>query len=339
MHHLDRSLQVDTISAGKLRRYHHLKWWQQIIHVRSIVFPNVRDIFFAGTGFVQSMTKLIIWRPDVIFTKGGFVCLPVGLAASILKIPLVVHDSDAHPGLTNRILSRWASAIATGAPLENYTYPAAITRYVGIPISDDFIRLSPEDRTEAKRALGLDSARPLVVITGGGLGARRINDAVAAVLSELVEHMSVVLISGSGQYDELRALTPQADSRFQLHAFISEGMPQMLGAADVVVSRAGATTLLELAAIGAPTILIPNGQLTGGHQLKNADAYARSGAVKVLDEHTVDTDPHVLARAIIDLLRDESTRKDMAKKFHAFAKPNAARDVAEMVRETAAKQR
>jgi UDP-N-acetylglucosamine--N-acetylmuramyl-(pentapeptide) pyrophosphoryl-undecaprenol N-acetylglucosamine transferase len=116
-------------------------------------------------------------------------------------------------------------------------------------------------------------------------------------------------------------------------------MPQMLGAADVVVSRAGATTLLELAAIGAPTILIPNGQLTGGHQLKNADAYARNGAVRVLDEHDVDTDPHVLARAIIDLLDDESARQEMAKKFHAFAKPNAARDVAEMVRDTAAKQR
>lgn len=338
MHHLDRSLQVDTILAGKLRRYHHLKWWQQVIHVRSIVFPNVRDMFFAGAGFTQSLVKLILWRPDVIFTKGGFVCLPVGLAASILKIPLVVHDSDAHPGLTNRILSRWASAIATGAPLENYTYPAAMTRYVGIPIGDDFVQLSPSARKEAKQALGLDPARPLVVITGGGLGARRINDAVASELSKLIEDMSVVLISGSGQYDELRALTPQADPRFQLHAFVSQGMPQMLGAADVVVSRAGATTLLELAAVGVPTILIPNGQLTGGHQLKNAEAYARNGAVRVLDEHQVDADPQVLARAITDLLADTAAREMMAKKFHAFAKPNAARDVAEMVRLAAVKQ-
>lgn len=339
MHHLDRSLRVDTISAGKLRRYHHLKWWQQVIHVRSIVFPNVRDMFFAGVGFVQSFVKLLMWRPDVIFTKGGFVCLPVGLAASILKIPLVVHDSDAHPGLTNRILSRWASAIATGAPLENYTYPAAITRYVGIPISDDFVKLTVKERTEAKQALGLDPARPLVVITGGGLGAQRINDAVSTVLGELVESMSVVLISGSGQYDELRAITPQNDPRYQLHAFISQGMPQMLGAADVVVSRAGATTLLELAAVGAPTILIPNGQLTGGHQLKNAEAYARNGAVRVLDEYTVDADPQVLAGAIRDLLSDTTTRQAMAKKFHAFAKPNAARDVAEMVCAVAVKQR
>ena len=89
-------------------------------------------MFFVGCGFVQSLVKLLIWRPDVVFTKGGFVCLPVGLSAKILGIPLVIHDSDAHPGLTNRILAKWAKSIGTGAPLKHYPYPAAITRYVGI---------------------------------------------------------------------------------------------------------------------------------------------------------------------------------------------------------------
>ena len=331
MHHLDRSLRVDTIAAGKLRRYHHLKWWQQVIHVRSIVFPNVRDMVYAGVGLVQSLYKLTVWRPDVIFTKGGFVCLPVGFAAHLLKIPLVIHDSDAHPGLTNRILARWATAIATGAPLENYTYPTKISRYVGIPIADEFVRLTPARQKAVKAALGLDATRPLVVVTGGGLGARRVNDAVVAVLDELLETMSVVLISGSGQYDELRSLTPLTNPHFQLHAFISQGMADVLGAADIVVSRAGATTLLELAAVAVPTILIPNGQLTGGHQLKNAEAYARSGAVRVLDEHVVDADPTQLAAAIHDLLADTAGRRAMADAFHAFARPDAAADVAEMV--------
>lgn len=336
MHHFDRSLRVDTIAAGKLRRYHHLKWWQQIIHVRSIVFPNVRDMVYAGVGLLQSLYKLIIWRPDVIFTKGGFVCLPVGFAAHLLKIPLVIHDSDAHPGLTNRILARWATAIATGAPLENYPYPSSISRYVGIPISDEFVRLTKTQQQAVKAQLGLEPTRPLVVVTGGGLGARRINDAVVSVLDELLETVSVVLISGSGQYDELRSLTPLSNPHFQLHAFISQGMADVLGAADIVVSRAGATTLLELAAVAAPTILIPNGQLTGGHQLKNADAYARSGAVRVLDEHAVDADPEQLAVAIRDLLADTAARKAMADAFHGFARPHAAADVAEMVM-TAAK--
>lgn len=331
MHHFDRSLRVDTIAAGKLRRYHHLKWWQQVIHVRSIVFPNVRDMVYAGVGLVQSLYKLIIWRPDVIFTKGGFVCLPVGFAAHLLKIPLVIHDSDAHPGLTNRILARWANAIATGAPLENYTYPAAISRYVGIPIGEEFVRLTAAEQRKVKEALGVPLDRPLVVVTGGGLGARRINDAVVAALDDLLQSVSVVLISGSGQYDELRSLTPLQNPNFQLHAFVSQGMADMLGAADVVVSRAGATTLLELAAVAAPTILIPNGQLTGGHQLKNAEAYARNGAVHVLDEHVVDADPQQLVAAIQHVLKDTAGRKAMADAFHAFARPHAAADVAEMV--------
>lgn len=339
MHHFDRSLRVDTIAAGKLRRYHHLKWWQQVIHVRSIVFPNVRDMFYVGIGFVQSFVKLVLWRPDVIFTKGGFVCLPVGLAASILKIPLVVHDSDAHPGLTNRILSRWASAIATGAPLENYPYPSAISRYVGIPISDEFVQLSVSQHRLVKEELGFEAQRPLVVVTGGGLGARRINDAVVAVLDQLLGTMSVVLISGSGQYDELRTKTPQNNPHFQLHPFISQGMAKFLGAADVVVSRAGATTLLELAAVAAPTILIPNGQLTGGHQLKNADAYARSGAVLVLDEYAVDDNPQLLLDTVTHLVGDATTRRTLSEKFHGFAKPYAASDVATMILETAAAHR
>ena len=130
MHHFDDTIPVQPIFSGKLRRYHTLPLWRQLLRPVTIVFPNLRDIFFVVCGFVQSFFKLLVWRPDVVFTKGGYVCLPVGLAAKILRIPLVIHDSDAHPGLTNRVLSRWATAIATGAPLEYYPYPKKISRYV-----------------------------------------------------------------------------------------------------------------------------------------------------------------------------------------------------------------
>lgn len=331
VHHYDPKLRVDTILAGKLRRYHHMTIWQQMAHPFSILMPNLRDMLFVVGGFIQSFIKLMVWRPDVVFTKGGFVCLPVGLAARLLHIPLVIHDSDAHPGLTNRILARWAQAIATGAPLENYTYNARISRYVGIPISDEFRPLSDAERKLAKEELGVDPARPLVVITGGGLGAKRINDATALILQRLLDTASVVLISGASQYDELRAITPEADDRFQLHAFVSKGMAQMLSAADVVVARAGATTILELAAAATPTILIPNGQLTGGHQLKNAAAYAKNGAVAVLDEKNLEADPHVLLHELTALLGDGGRRQAMARAFHEFARPHAAEDMADMI--------
>jgi UDP-N-acetylglucosamine--N-acetylmuramyl-(pentapeptide) pyrophosphoryl-undecaprenol N-acetylglucosamine transferase len=338
VHHYDPSLRVDTILAGKLRRYNNMTIWQQMVHPRTILLPNLRDLLFVAGGFVQSLAKLMSWRPDVVFTKGGFVCLPVGLAARILGIPLVIHDSDAHPGLTNRILARWASAIATGAPLENYAYNPAISRYVGIPISSEFKRLSDTERQAAKVALGVDPQKPLIVVTGGGLGAKRINDAVALILDDLLARASVILISGASQYDELRALTPEADDRFQLHAFVSKEMAQMLSAADIVVARAGATTILELAAAATPTVLIPNGYLTGGHQLKNAEAYAKSGAVAVLDEHAIDADPKVLLTELTALLADAGRRQVMADTFHEFARPDAASDMADMIL-TAAKKR
>lgn len=331
MHHFDTTIPVHTIVSGKLRRYNNLPIWRQLLRPVSIVLPNIRDMFFVGCGLIQSIIKLIVWRPDVVFTKGGYVCLPVGLAAKMLRIPLVIHDSDAHPGLTNRILAKWADAIGTGAPLKHYSYPASISRYVGIPIAAEFSPLTAPEQKAAKIQLGFDPNRPLVVVTGGGLGAQRINDAVSLTLRNLLEFTSVALVSGTGQYDHLRALTPQDDDRYQLHAFVSNGMATMLGAADVVVARAGATTILELAALAKPTVLIPNGYLTGGHQLKNAAAYAEDGAVKIIDEHAVDQDPTILVGALRELLDNPTERQRMSQVFYAYAKPNAAVDMADMI--------
>jgi UDP-N-acetylglucosamine--N-acetylmuramyl-(pentapeptide) pyrophosphoryl-undecaprenol N-acetylglucosamine transferase len=331
MQSADPSLRIDTVFSGKLRRYNNLPMWRQLLRPVTIVGPNIRDAFLVGCGFIQSFFKLLLWRPDVVFTKGGFVCLPVGFAAKLLKIPLVIHDSDAHPGLTNRVLARWATRIATGAPLKFYPYPKEISQYVGIPIKQEFAPLSADAQREIKTRLGFDLKYPLVAVTGGGLGARRINDAVAKRLDDLLNLTQVVLISGNDQYDELRAITPEADPRFQLHAFISDGMAEMLGAADVVVTRAGATTILELAALAKPTILVPNGFLTGGHQLKNAAAYAENGAVEVIDDRELEANPQLLVDTLTSLLTNPAKLKQMSKTFHAFAKPHAASEMAEMI--------
>ena len=330
MGNFDKTIPVQTILSGKLRRYHHLSVWQHLTWP-SLIIANIKDGFFVGLGLIQSVFKLVIWRPNVIFTKGGYVCLPVGVAARLLGIPIVLHDSDAYPGLTNRILSRWATAIATGAPLKYYHYSPEITRYVGIPISDEFHVFSEKERIDARHAWGINPDRPLVVVTGGGLGARRINDAVALTLKDLLELASVVLISGVGQYDELRSITPINDDNFQLHSFVSKDMAKLLGAADVVVARAGATTILELAALSKPTILIPNAKLTGGHQLKNAAVYNDVGAAVVVNDNQMVESPQILVDTIKDLLLNHKESEKMAHKFASFARPNAARDVAEMI--------
>lgn len=331
MGHFDGNIQVDTIVSGKLRRYHSLSLLQQLRRLRTIVFPNLRDMVFVVVGFIQSFVKLLIWRPDVVFTKGGFVCLPIGYAAKLLRIPLVIHDSDAHPGLTNRILAKWATAIGTGAPLKFYPYPTSISHYVGVPVVADFSPYSSEKRRAVKEQLGFVSTRPLTVVTGGGLGAQRLNEAVATTLRQLLTHTNVILISGEGQYDEMRTLTPQDDDRYQLHAFVSKGMADMLGAADIVVARAGATTILELAALAKPTILVPNGFLTGGHQLKNAAVYAEKHAVSIIDEQELEKTPTLLLDEVCNILADKDRQDAMASAFHEFAKPHAARDMANLV--------
>jgi UDP-N-acetylglucosamine--N-acetylmuramyl-(pentapeptide) pyrophosphoryl-undecaprenol N-acetylglucosamine transferase len=296
----------------------------------SLMWANLKDTFKVAGGLIQSLYKLVLWRPDVIFTKGGYVCLPVGMAAHLLRIPLVIHDSDAHPGLTNRVLSKWATYIGTGAPLEYYNYPRTRAKYVGIPVNEAFHPYTAAEQTAAKKEWGIDTKKPLVVVTGGGLGARRLNNTVVEVLPQLREFAAVVLVAGAAQYDELRAIVPPDGPDFQLYAFINN-IHSLLGAADIVVTRAGATTILELAALAKPTILVPNAALTGGHQLKNAAVYEEAQVAIVLDEDAMVAQPELLVKAIKSYLNDPKTTAIMAKRFGTFAKPHAAEDMADLI--------
>lgn len=333
----DPKIPVQTVLAGKFRRYNHLTKLQHLM-IPSVVFPNIRDAFYVAGGVLQSIIRLVVWRPDVVFAKGGYVCLPVGWAAKMLRIPLVIHDSDAHPGLTNRLLAPAATRIATGVPLEHYNYPASKSAYVGIPISSAYKKITPDKRKQLKQALGLDARRPLVVFVGGGLGAKQINDAVALHLDSLMKFTNVYLLSGSAQYDELRSITPIDDERFILKDFVSTGMPDILGAADVVVSRAGATFLLELAALAQPTILVPSKRLLW--QVKHAKLFADQHAALLLDEDKFqDPSDMTLIKAVKLVLADEKLRNKLSANLHKMARPYAASDVASMIIRASGKRR
>lgn len=324
------NVKISTLVSGKMRRYHHLSVLQHLLWPKLIML-NTRDSFLVLVGFVQSFVKLVLWRPDVIFAKGGYVCLPVGIAAKLLGVPIVLHDSDAHPGLTNQMLSKWAKKIATGAPLEYYDYPVDRAAYIGIPISPEFHKFNTQEKTDARREWGIELSQPLLVITGGGLGATRINEAVVEALDSLNKVVSVVLISGNDQYDELRSLVPANNDRFQLHAFVSSGMAKLLGAADVVLARAGATTILELAALEMPTILVPNPKLTGGHQLKNAAVYKDAEAAIILDEDEMVGNPNAIVDTVKLILDNLVATNEMSSSFAKFSRPDAARQMAEMI--------
>mgnify|MGYP001687481948 FL=1 len=325
-----KKVKISSIHSGKFRRYHHLNLFQHLM-IPSIVFGNLVDIFKNIFGVFKAFYKLILWRPDVMFCKGGFVCVPAGLAAWVLRIPIVIHDSDAHPGLANRILSRFAQRIATGAPLEFYNYPKEISQYVGIPILENFKKYSAEERKQFKKDIGVKPDKPLVVVTGGGLGAARLNNAIVSQIVELSSFAQIILISGAGQFEELKNKTIKSPSNFQLYGFISQDMWKYLAAADLVVARAGATSNLELAALAKPTILVPNGRLTGGHQLKNAQVYKKSNAVEIVSDDEIEHSPDILSSKIKEILSDRLRMERLSQEFSKFAKPHAASDMADII--------
>lgn len=328
-------VKVKRLTAGKFRRYHRVSWWRQVLDIPTVL-RNVRDLFFTAYGVLQSLWLLWRFKPDVVFTKGGFVCVPLGFAAHLLKIPLVIHDSDAHPGLANRILARWATSIATGSPLENYAYPKGRSHYVGIPVSSLFRPVTAKEQQKLKGLCGLhDTTKLLIVVTGGGLGARNINRAIVAIAPQLLDKAAILHITGDSTYNETIERAPEHVD-YIAKPFIATGLAPVFGAADVVVSRAGATTVQELAAMAKAVVLVPNPLLTGGHQLKNAAVYEKARAAAIIDEDRLVVNPMLLQKALETLIKDAKKRAELGKRLHQFAKPEAAVDTAALIVEAVA---
>lgn len=318
---------VSTIAAGKFRRYAHLTHIQHMTNMQ-IVSRNVIDTFKITTGFFQSLILLLKVRPDVVFAKGGYVCLPLGLAARLLRYPLVIHDSDTRPGLTNRVLAQHATAIATGSPLENYPYDRQKTHYIGVPIGRDFTPVSEQDQRRYKKLLGVNPELPLVVATGGGLGARSINMALAKAARSLsARGIAVYHVTGKRHYDEVAPLV-NGISQYVAVPFVYDNMHKVLGAADVVISRASATFLQELAGLGKAVIAVPAKQL--GDQLKNAEVYKAADAAVVMSDDEIGASTN-LEDIVVGLMSSVELRKTMGDKLHKFARPDAAHDLAMLI--------
>lgn len=327
------AVKVRTIPSGKLRRYAHFSWWQYIRHF-SIVLQNIADIAKTAAGFVVSIGVLLRFRPDVVFAKGGYVCLPMGLAARMLRIPLVIHDSDVLPGLTNKVLSRFATSIGTGMPLENYPYNPAISQYVGVPISTDIQPVTSDMQRAFRQELDLPIDKKIVLVVGGGLGSVTINTAViaAAKAIQTTEDILFYNITGTANIDTARQQSERL-ATYHAEPFVYQNMYKLLGAADIVVTRASATTLQELAGLRQAVIAVPAKQL--GDQQKNAEMFAKYDAVMVLQDDQLTAD---LLPAVRMLLDDKQRRDQLAANLHAFARPQAAKDMAQLVRK-AARQR
>ena len=293
------------ITAEKLRRY-----WD----IRTLKLP-----WAILTGTWQALRILEQARPVSVLCKGGYVGVPVAIAAWILRIPIVLHETDAIMGLANRMIAPFASRIAVSFPRHNLTRTRQTKGklvYTGHPLSPSFF-------TRYERT----TERPHLVITGGSQGAGPINTLIAAIAPALVERYEVTHLTGKQDYGRMKAAI--SDRHYHPIAYTNE-MAGMLGQADLVVSRAGGT-LFELAALGKPTILIPIPGAANNHQRVNADILAGNNAAVVLDEATLT--PSGLLNTITSLMQDSALRAQLGRSIRQFARSDAAAQVARLTLE------
>ena len=325
---------VHAVWAGKLRRYAD-EDWRQWLNVRTQSL-NVRDAGRLARGVGQSYRLLRQLKPDVVFTRGGFVSVPVAIGAYLNHIPYITHDSDSVPSLANRLIAPQAALHAVALPAEAYPYPRGKTIVVGVPVSTEYRLVTPELMRQYRHELGLDY-KHVVFLTGGGNGSRILNEALvqnARYLLATHPDLAIVHVTGRGLEAETTAAYDALDlggarERVQTHGFIN-GLAKYTGAADVVMTRAGATTLAELAIQGKACIIVPAPQLTGGHQPKNARAFERKKAVVNMSEEQIEQ-PERLGRTISELLDNDERRQLLARNFAKYAHPHAAAELAAII--------
>lgn len=271
-----------------------------------------------AAGTLQSYFLLKRLKPDALLLKGGFVCVPVALSARAHRIPYITHDSDALPGLSNRIAARWAKYHATGMPARYYPYPAASVKVVGVPTDEHFREYSLAEINLLKEKYGFKPNNRVLLITGGSNGARRLNTAILEILPSLMAKQADLRILhqiGEGNEDQLIDFPKEFKDKIFFFSFSPE-IFHMSAVADLIVARAGASAIADYAAQSKACIIVPNPYLTGGHQLKNAQVYSQAGAAVIVQEENM---AGKLYEAIDNLLQNSQRRAELSKNLHALA--------------------
>lgn len=255
------------ISSGKLRRYFDWK--------------NFSDPFRVIHGYGQARSLIKKIKPAIIFSKGGFVSVPVVLAAKSLHVPAIIHESDMTPGLANRIAMRGAVKICCNFPETLKYLPEGKGVLTGSPIRQQLLH---GDRQKALEFTGLPGEKPILLIIGGSLGSVFINNAVRGALDELLERFEIIHLCGKGNLDH----SLDGKKGYVQYEYISKELPDLFAAADLVISRAGANAICELLALHKPNILIPlSRNASRGDQILNANSFKKQGFSYVIEEEQV----------------------------------------------------
>jgi len=316
----EMNFHYKILITGKLRRY--------------FSFRNFIDFFKAVFGIIHALWEMWKIMPDAIFSKGGYGSIGVVIAGWLYRIPIIIHDSDSIPGLTNKILSRFATFVAVAWSEAAPYFPAGKTYYTGESIRDVFFQ-TPR-LGEERAALHLTSQKPVTLILGGSQGAQKINDIILDILPEFLSNTELIHQTGDALYEEVVheakiVLEGQSGNlliSYHPVSFLIE--PEYAAAfhsADLIISRAGAGTIFEIAASGKASILIPLTGSANEHQKSNASIFAAGGRAEVVEESNLT--PRLLLSVIGSILNNPGKKKSIEEKARQFATPDAAKLIAQ----------
>lgn len=313
----EEGIKFEPVMSGKMRRYFSLQ--------------NPIDLLKLFFGIFQAQWKLLFFMPDVIFSKGGYGSLPIVLAGWIFRIPIIIHESDTIPGLINKISARFATRIVIAFPSAAKYFKDSKIAILGNPTRKDIKEGSLE---EAKKIFNLKGDKPVVLILGGSQGAQAINELAMTIIDDLLLRYETILICGEQNYRNLSAeaearLKSQQKEYFHLYPFLKQEIKHAFAAANIIVSRAGAGSIFEIAYLGKPSVLIPLPNSAQDHQLENAYEYGKFGATVIIEQQNLK--PHLFLDNISHILSDENLYQLMSQNALKFASPDAARKIAEEV--------
>ena len=309
-------IQFVKISTGKVRGYISIK--------------NITDLFKTLRGLWKAFWILYRIFPDVVFGTGGFVSFPIFAAARFFGIPVVIHESNSTPGRVNKWAAKFAHRVAVSFPETLAFFPKEITAYTGNPVRS---RILGGNEEEAFALFSLEPHIPVILVLGGSQGAKPINDIVVQIAGKLTEEFQIIHQTGKDHYQDvvkeasvILERSPHR-GRYRIFPFLQEDqLRNAARAARLVVSRAGANTIFEIAAWNIPSILIPLPHSTQDEQRHNAYIYARSGACEVVEQPNLT--PTVLLSQIYKLLTDEQKRSQMTAAAQRFSRVDAAEKIA-----------
>lgn len=313
-------IPISRIANAKLRRYFSLL--------------NIIDGPKLLWAILQAIVKVALFWPHAAFSKGGPGALPVLFACSLYHIPIIIHESDTVPGLTNQISARWAHTIELGWEKTKKFFPNKNTRVVGVPLRSDLFKKLSMNGRDAKIDMRCTPHEPVVLILGGSQGSQRINDFILQNLEGLLLQCQIIHQIGSGNYEAyqtfinplIKILPEEQQKKYHPYAYLENTMATAYAAADCIISRSG-SIIFEIAAFGKPSILIPFPEAANGHQQINAYEYAKTGAAVVIEENNLGG-TRIIAE-LNKILTDPATREAMVQAARAFAKLDAAEKIAE----------